>query len=200
MSEHSGATPAEHAWGRLCACFLPPEVADVRAFRTEFMGALSGYSNDVLVPAVTQVIRTRKHKTFPSIGDINDACMAQFPATPQRPHIVTDDYERVDSLRSAGIAALADMPGIERVIAADAHTEGLDFYVQNGRLPDRSEWAQLRAVVERANKLMAEADSVPEAATSTWVHITKTAAAALRHKRERVAEEIAKHRMKEAAE
>lgn len=200
MTDQTGKTPAEIAWNRLSACFSPPEVADVKAFRSEFLGALNGFGSEVLVDAVSQIIRTRKHRTFPSIGDVTDACMGQIPSVPQRPQMVTDAYAVQDAKRREGIVALAAMPGIDRIVAAEAHTAGLDFYVENGRLPTRDEWADLKAVVARANALMAEADGVPEGKSSTWVHITQSAAGALRYRRAKVAEEIAKLRMKEAAE
>ncbi len=195
-----GKEPVKIAFERLAIAFNPPETENPEAFWFEFKSALGRFASETLTDGVTEVIRRRKHRSFPSIGEVHDACMATIPSTPQRPQMMSDVYEVQDAKRAQGIVALAGMPGIERVIAADAHTAGLDFYIENGRLPDRNEWIELRAVVERANKLMAEADSVPEGMTSTWVHITQTAASALRYRRARVAEEIAKLRMKEAAE
>ena len=194
-----GKTPAEIAWNRLSACYLPPETADVKAFRVEFLSAISGFSSEVLTDAVTQLIRTRKSKTFPSIGDVHETCMEQYPSTPHRPSMVEshhiDEARRAESLR-----VLAETPGIDRVIEQGLHVMGLEFVMREGRLPFREEWLSMQSDVLRANELMREADSPPDDWTEFRVYITQTAAGALRYRRQKVADEINALRRKEAAE
>lgn len=199
MTDKPAKTPAEIAWNRLSACFLPPEVADVKAFRTEFLSALGGYASEVLTDAVTEVIRTRKHKTFPSIGEVNQACQEQYPSAPQRPQYV-EPWHEDEARRAVAIRTLAEMPGVDRVIEQGVHVMGLEFVMKHGRLPFKDEWLELRQSVVRANELMREADSPPDDWTEFRIHITQTAAGALRYRRKKVADEINALRMKEAAE
>lgn len=199
MIDHIGKTTAEIAWNRLSACYLPPEVSDVKLFRMEFISAVSGFASEVVTNAVSGLLKNRKPRSFPSIGEVCEACREQYPDPPRKQPLV-ESYYVEDDRRDAAIGMLANMAGIDRVIDRGVHVMGLDFVMREGRLPTRDEWIELGKQVERANELLLEADNPPEDWREFRIHITQTAAGALRYRREKVAQQINEFRMKEAAE
>lgn len=197
----SGAV--DDAIGRLMAVFNPPETADAEKFIRELKVALSGLSTDALADGVTELIKTRRHRTFPSIGDIRQSCIDAIPRTYSSPErrdmsvIFRDEDER----RALVIAMLASMPQIDRLVADGKHGVLFDFGMTHDRMPEtREEWASLAGDFARIEAL--RTDTLETAPSSDWAHITRTAAQAITGRRERLAEQINSFRamMKEAAE
>ena len=204
MSEEpKGKTPAEIAWNRLSACFSPPEVADLAAFRREFIAAISSIDSEMVTQGVSDMISTRKHKTFPTIGDVRDACLSHAPRRQSAAYVdMGKVYAEQDGRRAAALKAMADMPRIDDVIAKGYHSALLDWIVAHDAMPTKADWAVIIDQAEQANALMKEADDrvQPPGSDGTFLHITRTAAEALRFRRSKIATDINALRMKEAAE
>ena len=186
--------PIEFALKRLSAAFLPPEVSDVGQFQAEFRTALRDLSPEALIEGVTDIVRTRKHKSFPSIGEIRQSCLQSEPSSPRYSSSmpssrVEDEAEK----RLSALAMLAHHPQIERLIEAGMHNRMLEFILETGRFPAGEEWFEVKKDHAKVQAHIAEATG-----PAPHYFITRMAEAIL-YRRERLAVDIMEMR-KEAAE
>lgn len=200
--EAKETTAAQEAWNRLSSCYLPPEVADVRAFRREFLDAMDGIDGEMVAKGVKHVINSRKSRAFPSIGEVREACLSFAPRTQGASYVdMGRVYASEDARKAKAIRMIAALPRVDDVIAKGYHSALLDWVIANERLPSKHEWSGIVRDAERANELLHDVHKAPPPhAGDTYVHITHAAAAAIEFRRNRIAEQIDQARNREAAE
>jgi DNA-binding SARP family transcriptional activator len=175
----------DHALKRLAAAYIPPEVSDFDQWRIEFRRALQDLSSEALIEGISDLIRNRKHRTFPGIGEIRQACLQSQPMAPKysasMPQSVSaDDEER----RRSAIAMLAHHPQVERLIENNIHNRVLEFILETGRMPAAEEWFAVKKDHAKVQAHIAEAlGPAPHAMIATM-------AEAIMYRRTKLTEEI----------
>lgn len=187
----------DHAVGRLMAVFNPPDTPDPAAFMAELKVALGGMSSDALADGVSEIIRTRRHRSFPSIGDVRQACLDVTPRASSAPERrdMGAVFREEDDRRDDAIRMLAHHPQIDRLIACGKHASLYDYIMRTGELPaTRTEWDGLQVQFEKVERLLSEADGEAQIGAdgkiTLWWDITRKAADAIRERRAELATKI----------
>lgn len=187
-------SPVERAMMRLAAVFNPPEVADPEQFRLEFISALKDFPSDALVDGVSEIIKTRRAKSFPSIGEVRTACVDAMPrATSQQAQVYHDHEKRREERRAYFIERLRGHSQLDWMLSKGLHARALEFAMEHDRLPEASDWREMRADIDKVQAHLDEA-----LGPKPHYFITKMAEAVM-YRRNKLALEL-KPQLKDAAE
>lgn len=177
--------PVEFALQRLAAVFNPPEVADPEQFRMEFRTALKDFPPEALIDGVSEVIKTRRAKSFPSIGEVRTACMDTLPKrADQRAQVYHDQEKRDEQRRAYFIGRLKGHSQLDWMLSKGLHVRALEFAMEHDRLPDSDDWRAMRADIDKVQAHLDEA-----LGPSPHYFITRMAEA-VQYRRDKLAEEL----------
>lgn len=142
-------TPQQQMLHRLGLMYGDPDVDNVEGFLAEFTKALRNYSAPELERAADHIIRTRRYKTWPTVGEVIGACEeareGQRVRHPAPPKVDTSAWSD-EATKWADAECRCDDG---RIAAEDGWLQGLhEFLRQNfakgqRRWPNQSELAKI---------------------------------------------------------
>lgn len=194
MADHDAVVALQIS--RLLAAFDPPDKGSEQQeelFMQELRNAIRDFPTEAMTDGVSALIKTRRARTFPSIGDVRQHIMDQLPnrstSTTSDMHAVyrSEDAKRDEALKTLMALPLAKR---QRIVRDNAQVRVFDFVVANERLPSGPEYQTLMEEGIRVQRLMDEVSTPPGDASSTFKHITWKAAEAIRHRRAQLAERL----------
>jgi hypothetical protein len=181
---------------RLMASFNAPETDDPGVFMQELRGALLGIDTDILVDGVTSLIRGRKYRTFPSIGEIVSAASEAAPRPSSGTYTnLSHVYASDTTAKDRAVENLRSWPLSQKAADGGWLNSMLEWMTDNGgEFPTTQD--QKRLIMERARGVN---DRLLEIEREGAGSILMAAAAAILYRREKTAELIL-GKVKEAAE
>lgn len=194
MSEEQPTSALEQQINRLLVVFNPPELSDedTKVFMVELKNALRDFPTDALVDGVTEIIKSRRARSLPSIGEIRQHVMDRLPHGNASAVDMSAVFRSEDIKRDKAMKTLRELPLAkrQRIVRDQAHLRVFDFVVANDRLPDAGEYRDILHEGERIQRLLDEAGQAPGEQSSAFRHITWKVAEAIRFRREQIAERL----------
>ena len=189
MTEEFTSDPVDFAMRRLASAVNPPDVQDAKQFKAEFRTALKDLPKEALIEGVTTVIRNRKAKSFPSIGEVRAAAEEQLPKAKAAMYgDMSREYRADDSRREEAFKALVRWPDLKWLINTGVHVRVYEYLVEHGDYPSKKDF---ESMLEDFYRREPDIQNPP--------NLVRSAAEAIKYRRTELAKRLQPYIRKEAA-
>lgn len=188
-----GERTIDYAIKRLTAVYSAPDSTDPAIFLEELKTALTGFADDAITDGVTDLIKNRRFRTFPAIGEIREAvlehCAKQKTAQVNYSAVYRDTEDK------AARALDLVRPKAEQGAREEWLVAYYEFAEERGRLPESDEERRLvrgrfrytQSKLREMGEWLAS-DPPREASRRVFRQIARTAVDAVGAKRLKIAE------------